>query len=118
MNAKHLGIRLLGWLALVAGSAIAAAQLRVLILGQITNGWMLLGEVPVVALAAYLFYIGRKAVLIAKGQHPPKARFGYGRILLGVWLIFSSANAHFHFFPTRRGIRPLEPSNPTQAAAM
>ena len=118
MNAKHLGIRLLGWLAFVAGFAVAAAQLRILILGHITNGWMLLGEVPVAAFAAYLFYIGRRAVLIGKGQQPPKARFGYGRILLGVWLIFSSSNAHLHLFPTRQGIRPLEPSNPTQAVAM
>jgi hypothetical protein len=52
MNTKHLGIRLLGWLAFVAGFVVAAAQLRVLIFSHITNGWMLLGEASVAALAA------------------------------------------------------------------
>jgi len=39
-------------------------------------------------------------------------------MLLGAILLFGSANSHFHLFPTRAVIKPLEPSNPTQAVAM
>ena len=115
---KHFGIRLLGWLAIVAGFAVAAALARVLITGRVANGWMLLGDVLLAAMAAYLIYIGRRAVLTANGQQPPKAQFGYGRILLGAWLIFSSASTRFHFFPTRQAIKPLEASSPAEAVAM
>jgi hypothetical protein len=70
------------------------------------------------ALAIYLFSVGRRALSIASGTPRPKARFGWGRMLLGAILLFSSANSHFHLLPTRTVIKPLEPSNPTQAAAM
>lgn len=117
MNAKHRGIQLLGWLAIVAGCAVLLVLIRVLVVGPIVNFWIFVGDALVAALASYLIYVGRRALLFAVGRPLPQARFGWGRMLLGASLIFSAANTHFHLFPTRTVVNPLEYSNPTQAAA-
>jgi len=118
MDMRHRGIQILGCLAIIAGCLVGLRLIRGLIVGHIANFWMLLGDVLFAALAVYLVYVGRRGLAFAKGQPRPKPRFGWGRILLGAILLFSSANSHFHLFPTRTVIKPLEPSNPTQAAAM
>jgi hypothetical protein len=126
MDARHRGIQILGWLAIIAGYGLALLLIRGIFLG-ITRGFgavlsqtfaILLAYLLFFALAVYLFSVGRRARSIANGSPRPKARFGWGRMLLGAILLFSSANNHFHLFPTRTVIKPLEPSNPTQAAAM
>ena len=57
---------------------------------------MLLGELLVAALAVYLIYVGRRSMAYARGVPQCKARFGWGRIILGALVLFGSANAHFH----------------------
>src|ERR1700678_4229515 len=59
--------------------------------------------------------VGRRAISIAKGSPRPKARFGWGRMVLGAVLIFSAATAQFHPFPTR--VKSLEYENRTQTIA-
>jgi hypothetical protein len=126
MDARHRGIQILGWLSIIAGYGFALLLIRGIFLG-ITRGFsavpsqafaILLAYLIFFALAIYLFSVGRRALSIANGSPRPKARFGWRRIILGAILLFSSANSHFHLFPTRTVIKPLEPSNPTQAAAM
>ena len=117
MDAKHRGIQILGYLALVAGCGLGLLLIYVLIVGHISNFWIFVGDLLLAAVAAYLIYIGRRAVSMAKGQPRPEARFGWGRIVLGAWLLFSEANTQFHFLSTRNFVKPLEYSNPTQAAA-
>lgn len=68
------------------------------------------------ALAVYLFNAGRSALSIAKGCPRPKARFGWGKMLLGMIFLFSYAAQHFHLIPAR--FNGLEPSNQTQAVTM
>jgi len=108
----------MGWLACIAGYAVGLLLLRALLFGRIINIWVFLGDVDLAALAVYLMYVGRRAISRAKGTPTPKARFGYGKILLGASLLFSSANSHFHLLPGRDVIKPLEPSNDTQAISM
>ncbi len=125
MNARHRSIQTLGWLAVVAGYGLALALIRGIFLGS-TRGfgavrsqvcWIIVGYLLSFALAVYLFVQGRHAVSIAKGCPRPKARFGWGRILLGAGLLFSIANVHFHLLPTRTVVKPLEYSNPSEATA-
>jgi hypothetical protein len=117
MDVRHRRTQVLGFLAIGGGCGLALLLIRIFILGHIANIWMFLGDLLLLSLAAYLIYIGRRAVSYAKGQPRPKARFGWGRMLLGSGLIFSAANTHFHLFPTRTVVKPLEYSNATQAAA-
>ena len=124
MDARHRGIQIMGWLSVVAGYGLALLLLRGIFLG-ITRGfgagrtqalWILLGYLLFFALAVYLFNAGRSALSIAKGYPRPKARFGWGRMLLGMIFLFSYAAQHFHLIPAR--FNGLEPSNQTQAVTM
>jgi hypothetical protein len=126
MSERHHGIRILGWLAVIAGYGLALLLIRGIFIG-ITRGfgsgrsqafWILLGYLLFFALAVYLFNAGRRALSIAKGFPRPRARFGWGRILMGAIFLYSSAVDHFHLLPGARAIKRLEPSNPTQASAM
>ena len=125
MDAKHRGIQILGWLSITVGFGLALALIRGIFIG-ITRGfgagrsqafWILLGYLVFLALALYLFDVGRRAISIAKGCPRPKARFGWGRILLGSIFLYSSVVDHFHLIPAR-GFKHLEPTNETQAVVM
>jgi hypothetical protein len=121
MDAKHRCIQLFGWLSVIAGYGFALLLLRGIFIG-ITQGfrghpqtfWLLLSYLLFLALAAYFFTAGRRAISIAQGNPRPKARFGWGRMLVGAMLIFAAASAEFHPFPT--SVRALEYDNETQAA--
>ena len=126
MGAKRLGIRVLGWLSLVVGYGLALLLIRGVYIG-ITRGfgagrsqafWIVLGYLLFVGLALYLFTLGRRALLIAKGSPRARTRFGWGRIVLGAILLYSAAVDHFHLIPVRRTVRHLEATNETQAVAM
>jgi hypothetical protein len=79
--------------------------------------WILLGYLLFVALAIYLFDVGRPALSIAKGCPRPKARFGWGRILLGSIFLYSSSVDHFHLI-SAPGVNHLESTNETEALGM
>jgi len=126
MNAKRIGIQVLGWLALVVGYGLALLLIRGVYIGA-TRGfgggrfqalWVVLGYLLFLGFAAYLFTLGRRALSVAKGSPRPRARFGWGRITVGTIWLYSSAVEHFHLMPVRQRIKPLEPTNETQAVAM
>ena len=79
--------------------------------------WILLGYLLSFALAVYLFIVGRYAISIAKGCPRPKARFGWGRMLLGAGWLFGTANAQFGLLPTRTLVKSVAYSNSTQVVA-
>jgi len=79
--------------------------------------WIVLAYLLFLALAVYLFTIGRRTISIAKGSPRPPSRFGWGRMLLGALLIFGGANNQFHLLSTRSFSKQLEYENATQAAA-
>jgi hypothetical protein len=125
MDARHRSIQVLGWLAIVAGYGFALVLIRGIFLGT-TRGfgavgsqalWILLGYLLSFALAVYLFILGQHAVSIAKGCPRPKARFGWGRMLLGAGWLFGTANAQFGLLPTRTLVKSVAYSNSTQVVA-
>ena len=124
MDARHRGIQIFGWLSVIAGYGFALLLIRGIFIG-ITGGfaghpqafWLVLGYLLFLALAVYFFTVGRRAISIAKGNPRPRARFGWGRMLLGALLLFGAANNQFHFFPTKHFVKPLEYENQTQAGA-
>jgi hypothetical protein len=124
MNAKRRGIQIFGWLSVIAGYSLALLLIRGVFTG-ITRGfaggphafWLLVAYLLFLALAAYLFTVGRRAISIAKGDPRPRAQFGWGRMLLGALLIFGAANNRFHLLPTRQFVKQLQYENQTQAQA-
>lgn len=124
MDARHRSFQIFGWLSVIAGYGLALLLIRGVFIG-ITRGfaggpqafWLLLAYLLFLALAAYLFTAGRRAISIAKGSPRPRARFGWGRMLLGALLIFVAANNQFHLLPTRHFVKQLEYENQTQAVA-
>src|SRR6266704_1169717 len=117
LNIKSGVILVFSCLAAFVGCLVAIVTIRALALRRITNVWMLVGELLLAALAAYLIYVGQRGMGYARGRPQRKTRFGWGRIIVGALLLFSSANAHFHLIrSTRAVIRPLAPSNAAHAA--
>jgi len=125
MDARHRGIQILGWLSVTAGYGLALLLIRGIFIG-ITRGfgasrfqalWILLGYLIFFALAVYLFTVGRRSASIAKASPRPRARFGWGRILLGTIFLYGSAVNYFHIIPAR-GLRHFDPTNETQAVTM
>jgi hypothetical protein len=127
MDAKHRSIQIFGWMLVIASYFFALLLLRGAYIG-ITQGfrasprvfWLVTAYFLFLGLAAYLFIKGRRAISIAKGNSAPKPRFGWGRMLLGAILIFSTVADHFHIFPERGNrfeIKRFEYANQTQAVA-
>jgi hypothetical protein len=118
MDMRHRLAQILGCLAIAAGCVLGLALIGAITIRHIANFWMVLGDLLFASIAVYLVYVGRRGLAFAHGKPRPKARFGWGRILLGVLLLFSSAEGHFHLISTHTVIKRLEPSNSKQAAAM
>jgi hypothetical protein len=125
MYAKRRGIQILGWLSLILGCVLTLLLIRGIFIG-ITRGfgaarsqafWIFVGYLLFFAFAVYLFTIGLRALSNAKGSPRPRARFGWGRILLGAIFLYASGVDHFSLIPAR-GLNHLEPTNETQAVAM
>ncbi len=124
MDARHRGIQILGWLSIIAGYGLGLALIRGMFIG-ITRGFdgspppflLFLAYLLYLAVAIYLFTVGRRATSIAKGTPRLRARFGWGRMLLGTLLLFGAANNQFHIFPAGHVFTSLKYENRTQTAA-
>jgi hypothetical protein len=124
MDARHRGIQIFGWLAIIAGYGLALLLIRGIFIattrgffGAPATRWVFLGYLLFLAFAVYLFTVGRCAISSAEGNPRPRARFGWGRMLLGTVLIFSGAITRFHLFPATQVVRQMEYEDHTQAAA-
>jgi len=125
MNARHRSIQILGWLSIIAGYGLALLLIRGIFIG-IKGGfgaerwqafWIVLVYLLFFAIAVYLFSVGRRALSIAKGRPRPRARFGWGRILLGAIYLYGAGVVHFHLIPVR-SVKVLDPTNETQALSV
>jgi hypothetical protein len=125
MDARHRSIQILGWLSIIAGYGLALLLIRGIFIG-ITRGfganrfqafWVLLGYLIFFALAVYLFTVGRRLASIAKASPRPRARLGWGRILLGTIFLYGSAVNYFHIIPAR-GLRHFDPTNELRGVTM
>jgi hypothetical protein len=124
MDSRHRGIQILGWLSVVAGSGLALMQIRGIVIlitrfgaGRSQAFWILFASLLFLALAVYLFDVGLRALSIAKGSPRSKARFGWGRIILGSIVLYTSAVDRFDLIPAF-GFKHLQPANDTQALGM
>jgi hypothetical protein len=128
MDAKHRGIQILGWLSALAGYSLALLLIRGIYLG-VTRGFgtaplqafsVALGYLIFFGLAVYLVMVGRRSLSIAQGNSLLKARFGWGRIVLGAVFLYGNIADRFHLLPVNSAshFRHLEPANTTQATSM
>jgi hypothetical protein len=121
---KRRGILIVGWLSALAGYVFGLFLIRGIFLG-ITQGfhargsqalWIVLSYLLCFAFAAYLISIGRRTISFGKGVPRPKGRFGWGRILTGIIILWSNIVSRFDLIPVR--FKPLQASNDVEAVAM
>ncbi len=117
MDAKHRILQVAGILAIVIGALFSLNVLVRLALGHFENGWDFVSDLLGVAVGAYIIRVGLRAIQYSRGQ-PKLSGFGWGRILLGTLVLYSSAVEYFHLFAVHQFIKPLEASNPAQAEGM
>lgn len=107
MIARRRAIQILGWISVIAGYVFALGLVRGIFIG-FTRGfgghpnpyWVVIAYLLFFAMAAYLFAVGRRAIWLAKGLPRSSPRLGWGRILLGAFLIFAFATTQFHLLPS------------------
>jgi hypothetical protein len=99
--------------ALLVGSVGGFALLGGLFRHRPANVWDALDVSFALALAAYLVFVGNRALRWAFGQPAPAAHIKWGRTLFGAWLIFTEVKNHFH-----PAANFLKPSNEIEAAGM
>ena len=115
--------RLLGIVAIVGGSLLAAKVSWNLIRsagysmqGYIIDFWYVVIQVWFLALGIYFISVGLRKYRASKtGNQPKKQRIGWGKILIGAFLIISTINNRLYPVHNRW---ELKPDNETQASAM
>lgn len=117
MDAKHRTLQVAGILSIAIGSLFSLNVLLKLALGYFVNAWDFVSGLLGVAAGAYAIRVGLRAIRYSRGQ-PRRPGFGWGRILLGTVVLYSSAVEYFQLFAVRHIIKPLEASNPAQAEGM
>ena len=117
MNAKHKIVQIAGILAIAIGSLFSLNVLLRLALSHFENAWAFVDGLLGIAVGAYGIRVGVRAIRYSRGQ-PRRPGFGWGRILFGTVVLYSSAVEHFHLFAVHHFIEPLEASNPAQAEGM
>jgi ABC-type multidrug transport system fused ATPase/permease subunit len=79
--------------------------------------WFVIGRFWIFGLAIYLIFVGlHKTSIYNPVSHSTISRIGWGRVIVGTYLIYSALLNHFR--PVPNGIPMLQPSNETQAMAM
>ena len=102
-----------GGLLVVVGCAILLLLLRGMF-RQIGTIWNVVGDVLLVSLLVYVCLSGLRMMNPSLVRRP---RFGWGKIIVGLFVLYSQAMRYFHLFPDGP-IPELKPANPTQAASM
>ena len=118
MRAKKVWLMALGVICVIVAGWIGLLFITSTLVARPHNGWMVVSELFVLALGGYLLYVGIRAVSAAVGRPRPKMRFGWGRVVIGSFVIYSSALDYFGVSSTGRVLKPLQPENATQAQAM
>jgi hypothetical protein len=123
MQEKRMAGRLLGIMAIVGGSLLVGKVSWNLIRsagysleGYIIDFWYLLVQIWLLALGSYFISIGLRKYRASKtGKQTKKQRIGWGRILIGSFLMISTINNRLHPVHNRW---ELKPDNEAQASAM
>lgn len=99
-----------GVLALVAGACLAALLIRVLILRHLPDLWRVARDLLLASWSVYFIQLGLRSVRYGDSLEKPATKLGWGRMLLGVQLIFLVAQVYFNPTPNLP-----QPSNEVQA---
>lgn len=115
MDAKHRIVRFLGVLALLSGGLLNLLMIRGLILRHgIQDVWDASRIILGFAFLAYLIWVGVRAMRWSRGQEWARpASIKWGRVFLGVLMIYIEAENHIHPAPNL-----LKPSNEGEALGM
>jgi hypothetical protein len=125
VEAKQWTLRILAIISLLAGSLVGAmtswrwvvAAVH-FVQGNSINPWFLLIQVWLSGLAAYLIFVGLRRIRGATEEWKNIPKIGWGKVLLGSYLIISPLANLFHAVPNSLGKFQLEPSNEIQAEAV
>jgi hypothetical protein len=118
MNAKQVGLLVLGVVEVLVAGWIGLLIITSTIAERPRNGWMVTSELFVLALGGYLLHVGIRAISAAVGRPRPKMRFGWGRVVIGSFVIYSSVLDYFGVSSTGGVLKRMQPENQTQAQAM
>jgi hypothetical protein len=96
-SASKLAQIVVGTLSIVAGTTLGLLMVRgLLVSGSLKrDAWNIGGVSVFCLLAAFLVWIGTRAVRRGRGQIVPAPTLRWGRMLGGVWLIFFAMKSHF-----------------------
>jgi len=106
-------IQFLGFIAIIAGGAVAALLVRGFLTGRIHDGWTIGASLLLVGFCMYLTHVGIRGISYGKQRVAGRAQFGWGRILLGFTIIFTELKNYFAPAPNL-----LKPDNEAQVAGM
>ncbi len=97
-SASRLAQIVLGILSILTGTVLGLLMVRgLLVSGSLKrDAWNIGGVFVFCLLAAFLVWIGTRAVRRGRGQIVPAPTVKWGRMLGGVWLIFFALHSHFH----------------------
>lgn len=102
METKHRRKQMLGALAILIGAVVALNLVRVLAIralsGHTITAWLFVYYLLVAGIAAYLLRLGWRTIQLRSST----ARFGWGRLVFGAWMVFDSVNEYLHFMPFQR----------------
>jgi hypothetical protein len=112
MNAMSPAKRALAILS-IFGCLCELLMLAALIGGRMADILTLVSDFMLLATGAYFLWIGIRALRSAEVLQGECGGFGWGRILIGCWIVFSNLNNRYHPAPNL-----LHSSNETQAVAM
>jgi hypothetical protein len=125
VEAKQWTLRTLAIISLLAGSLVGAmtswrwvVTAVHFVQGNSINPWFLLIQVWLSGLAAYLIFVGLRRIRGATEEWKKIPKIGWGKVLLGAYLIISPLANLFHAVPNRMGKYQFKPSNESEAEVM
>jgi hypothetical protein len=89
---------ILGIASIFLGSVLGLLMIRALLLSAnwaVKSVWNIGGIFVFCLLAAFLIWIGSRAVRRGRGQFVPATTIKWGRVLAGIWLVFFASKSHF-----------------------
>ena len=124
MDTTHSGKRGFGIVVVLTGCVFASPLLLALLRGHLANGWRfqpiavsLLRIATLVLLASFSTYLICSGLRMLNPLLVPTFRFGWGKILVGSWMLLSQVSSHYHLAP--EGPLPIfKPSNASQSVGM
>jgi hypothetical protein len=125
VEAKQWTLRVLAIISLLAGCLLGAMTSWRLVVaavyfvqGNSINPWYLLIQVWLSGLAAYLIFVGLRGIRGATEEWKKTPKIGWGKVLLGAYLIISCIANLLHAVPNRMGKYQFKPSNEREAEVM